>query len=313
MPEAGSLVGPDSLGVSLGSLHLANPVLSASGTFGYGAEMGEFFDLSLPGAVIVKSVTVRPRIGNPPPRLVETAGGILNSIGLPNAGIDHFIEVTLPSLRGRPRCLVVNIAGETSAEFGELADRLDRAAGIDALEVNLSCPNTAGGGLPFAKDACLTHEVIRLVRGRTSLPVIAKLSPNVTDVRPIAQAAAEAGADALSLINTPLGMSVDWRARRPVLGGIYGGLSGPAVKPLALYHVWQVAREARLPVIGVGGIETADDVLEFIVAGATAVQVGTATFRDPLVIARIVAELPLRLREAGAERVTELRGTLATP
>ena len=298
---------PD-LSVTLGRLRLANPVLVASGTFGYAREMAGVVDFAKLGAIIPKTLTRRPRPGNAPPRTVETPSGMLNAIGLDNDGIEHFITHHLPYLRTLPTAIVVNVAGKDRDEFPEMAAMLAKESGIAALELNLSCPNVAGG-LDFATDPAVTGEIVRRVREACPHPIIAKLTPNVTDVVPVAKAAADAGADAVSLFNTYVGMAIDWRRRRAVLGNRTGGLSGPAIKPLALRLVWHVARNVKVPIVGVGGIATIDDVMEFLVAGATAVQVGTANFFDPTVSTRLVEQLPAALAQLGAESVAEIRGT----
>jgi dihydroorotate dehydrogenase (NAD+) catalytic subunit len=297
------------LAVTLGRLTLRNPVLVASGTFGYARELAGCVDFSRLGGIIPKTVTRAPRIGSPPPRTVETPSGLLNAIGLDNDGIDYFIAHHLPYLRTLPTAVIANVAGENENEFLELAERLGRESGLAAVELNLSCPNVAGG-VDFATDPDVTRRVVAGVRGVCPLPVIAKLTPNVTDVVPVARAAAEAGADAVSLVNTFVGMAIDWRRRRPVLGNTTGGLSGPAIKPLALRLVWRVARHVDIPVIGIGGIATVDDALEFLIAGARAVQVGTANFYDPTAAQRIVEQLPAALAELGAASVNEVVGTL---
>ncbi len=303
------------LGVELGRLRLRNPVLVASGTFGYAREMAAFVDFTKLGGIVPKTVTPLPRTGNPPPRTVETSGGMLNSIGLDNDGIDYFLENHVPYLSGLGTAFVANIAARTTEEFATMAGRLgehirkaDRP-GIDAVELNLSCPNVSGG-VDFGTNAERAAEVVRAVRESCDLPVIAKLTPNVTDVRPIAEAAAKAGADAVSLINTLQGMAVDWRARKPILGANLGGLSGPAIKPVALRIVWQVAQAVDVPIIGIGGIATVDDVLQFLVAGASAVQVGTANFYNPSVSSTLVDGLAAALGEEGVSRVTDVIGTL---
>src|ERR1700675_4531991 len=238
------------LSVTLGRLHLRNPILVASGTFGYAREMAGVVDFAKLGGVIPKTVTRQPRIGNPPPRTVETPSGMLNAIGLDNDGIDHFIQHHLPYLRTLPTAIIANIAGKNADEFFSMAAQVGRETGLAALELNLSCPNVAGG-VDFATDAAVTYKVVRGVRDVCPLPLIAKLTPNVTDVVPIAQAAADGGADAVSLVNTFVGMAIDWRRRRPVLGNVPGGLSAPAIKPLALRLVWRTARSVKVPIIGV--------------------------------------------------------------
>lgn len=297
------------LAVRLGRITLRNPIVLASGTCGYVSELAGILDLAKLGGVIPKTVTRQPRAGNPPPRTVETASGLLNSIGLDNDGIDHFIAHHLPYLAGIPTSVIANVAGESLEDFITLARRLDGTPGIAAIELNMSCPNVAGG-VDFAIDAKLTADVVRGVRAVTGLPIIAKLTPNVTNVVPIAQAAADAGADAVSLINTLLGLAIDWRRGRPVLGANTGGLSGPAIKPVALRIVWQVAQAVRIPIMGVGGIATIDDVMDFLVAGATAVQVGTANFFDPTVSVALADRLPLALAELGAQSVSDVIGTV---
>src|SRR5947199_2371529 len=271
--------------------------------------MAGIVDSARLGGIIPKTVTRQPRAGNPPPRTVETPCGMLNAIGLDNDGIDHFIAHHLPYLRTLPTAVIANIAGKNEGEFVEMAERIGREPGLAALELNLSCPNVAGG-VDFATDPEVTRRVVLGVRDVCPLPLIAKLTPNVTDVVRIARAAAEAGADAVSLVNTFVGMAVDWRRRRPVLGNVTGGLSRPAIKPLALRMVWQVARSVPVPVIGIGGIATVDDVMEFLVAGASAVQLGTVNFYDPRASQRIVEQLPAALSQLGAESVREVVGTL---
>jgi dihydroorotate dehydrogenase (NAD+) catalytic subunit len=298
------------LSVTLGRLSLKNPVIVASGTFGYAREMAGVVDFAKLGGIIPKTVTRQPRIGNVPPRTVETASGMLNAIGLDNDGIDHFIHHHLPYLRTLPTAVIGNLAGKTEDEFVEMAEQIGRQTGLAALELNLSCPNVSGG-VDFATNPEVTGRVVRRVREVCPLPIIAKLTPNVTDVAPIAAAAAEAGADAVSLVNTFIGMAIDWRRRKPILGNVTGGLSGPAIKPLALRMVWHVARKVRVPVIGIGGIATLDDVMEFLVAGASSVQLGTVNFYDPTAAQRIVERLPGALAELGAARVRDVVGTLA--
>jgi dihydroorotate dehydrogenase (NAD+) catalytic subunit len=297
------------LTVTLGRLHLSNPILVASGTFGYAREMAGIVDFEWLGGIIPKTVTRHPRAGNKPPRTVETPSGMLNAIGLDNDGIDHFIHHHLPYLRTLPTAVIANIAGENERDFVEMAEQIGREPGLAGLELNLSCPNVAGG-LDFATDPQITGRVVQGVRAVCPLPLIAKLTPNVTNIVPIAQAAADAGADAVSLVNTFVGMAVDWRRRWPILGNVTGGLSGPAIKPLALRLVWQVARHVRVPIIGIGGIATLDDVMEFLVAGASAVQLGTVNFYDPTASMRIVAQLPAALAQLGANSVREVVGTL---
>ncbi len=299
------------LSVELGRLRLANPVMVASGTFGYAREMEHLVDLSRLGAVVPKTITWEPRKGNRPWRTVETAAGLLNSIGLDNDGLDAFIAHHLPYLCGIGSPLVVSIAGRTHDEFVQMAARLGEHEGIAALELNVSCPNVSGG-VDFGTDAGMCGELVQDVRRSCEFPILAKLTPNVTDIVSIARAAADAGADAVCLINTVLGMAVDWRRRRPMLGNVMGGLSGPAIKPVALRCVYQVARAVQVPIVGVGGIANIGDVMEFLVSGASAVQIGTANYYDPTVSMRVLDELPDALSEAGVVRVADVVGTLQT-
>lgn len=299
------------LEVKLNRLSLRNPILVASGTFGYAKEMTAFVDFTKLGGVIPKTVTPQPRPGNPPPRTVETASGMLNSIGLDNDGFDQFMTEKLPYLAGLGTSVIVNIAARTNDEFLRMAERLNDAAGVAAVELNISCPNVSGG-VDFGTDPILAAEVVRTVREACRLPVIAKLTPNVTSVVPIARAVADAGCDAVSLINTFQGMAIDWKRQRPVLGNILGGLSGPAIKPLALRIVWQVAQQVKIPIIGIGGIQSIDDVMEFLIAGATAVQVGTANFYNPGIAEQLVDELRPALQRLRAASVSEIVGTLKT-
>lgn len=300
------------LNVSLNRLTLKNPILVASGTFGYAKEMTAFVDFTQLGGIIPKTVTPQPRPGNPPPRTVETASGMLNSIGLDNDGFDQFVAEKLPYLAELGTSIIVNIAAKANDDFRRMASRLNEVAGVSAIELNISCPNVSGG-VDFGTDPDLAAEVVAAVRSSCSIPVIAKLTPNVTSVVPIARAVADAGADAVSLINTFQGMAIDWKRRRPVLGNVLGGLSGPAIKPLALRIVWQVAQQVKIPIIGIGGIQSIDDVMEFLLAGATAVQVGTANFYNPGLSNQLIRELPIALKVLGASSVAEVVGTLQIP
>ena len=299
------------LSVSLGRLTLRNPILTASGTFGYAKEMAAFVDFSRLGGVIPKTVTAAARAGNAPPRTVETASGMLNAIGLDNDGLEHFLAHHLPYLRTLPTAVIGNIAGKTEDEFVAMAGRVHASGqGLAGLELNLSCPNVSGG-LDFATDPELTRRIVRRCRDACpDMPLIAKLTPNVTDITLIAKAAADGGADAVSAVNTFVGMAVDWRRRKAILGNVFGGLSGPAIKPLALRAVWRIARLKAIPIIGAGGIATLDDAMDFLVAGASAVQIGTANFYDPSASVRIVDGLPEALRTLGASRVKDVVGTL---
>ncbi|HVX59721.1 MAG TPA: dihydroorotate dehydrogenase [Pirellulales bacterium] len=300
------------LSVRLGRLELPNPVMVASGTFGYAREMAGLVDLRRLGAILPKTITKEPRPGNAPWRTVETASGLLNSIGLDNDGIDAFIAHHLPYLGGLGAPIVVSIAGRTQEEFVELAARLNDQPGAAAVELNISCPNVSGG-VDFGADPRLCEQVVAGVRAACRLPVLAKLTPNVTSIAAIAKAAEAGGADAVSMINTCLGMAVDWRKRRPLLGNVMGGLSGPAIKPIALRAVFQVAQAVRIPIVGIGGIASLDDAMEFLVAGASAVQIGTANYYRPSVSMQILDALPAALAELGAASVREIVGTLQLP
>ena len=305
-------VGRPNLAVEIAGIPFKNPVMTASGTFGYGSEFTPFFDLNALGAIIVKTVTMHPRQGNPPPRVVETPAGMLNSIGLQNVGIDNFLRHKLPFLRTLSTPLLPNIAGKSVEEFADLAKRLSDAEGVTAIELNISCPNVAGG-LDFGTDPRLTYEVVRAVRQTTHLPIIPKLSPNVSDITVIARAAADAGAHALSLINTIVGMAIDVRTRAPKLPGATGGLSGPAIRPIAVRMVWEVAQVVKLPLIGIGGITTGEDAVEFLLAGASAVQVGTANFLDPLTPMKVLAGIESYIIRHGFDAVTPLIGAITPP
>jgi dihydroorotate dehydrogenase (NAD+) catalytic subunit len=301
------------LAVRLNRLELANPILVASGTFGYAREMQAFVPFAKLGGVIPKTVTPLPRLGNPPPRTVETAAGLLNSIGLDNDGLDAFVEKHLPYLLELGTAVLVNIAGATIDEFVAMAARLDAFPRIAGLELNISCPNVSGG-VDFGTDAKMAADLVKRVREACRFPIVAKLTPNVTRIVSIAQAVANAGADAVSLVNTFQGLAVDWRRRRPILGAGMGGLSGPAIKPLALRCVWQVAQGVPgLPIIGVGGISSLDDVMEYLVCGASAIQVGTANFYDPGAAPRLVDELSKLVEAEGWPDLGAVIGTLRPP
>ncbi|MCA9133256.1 MAG: dihydroorotate dehydrogenase, partial [Planctomycetales bacterium] len=281
----------------------------ASGTFGYAREMQNLLPLEQLGGILPKTITLQPRIGNAPWRTVETSAGLLNSIGLDNDGIDAFLSGHLAYLRQLDTAIVVSIAGKTVEEFRELARRIEAAGGADALELNVSCPNVSGG-VDFGTDPALCRQVVQGVRDCCQLPLLAKLTPNVTSIRDIAQAAADGGADAICCINTLLGMAIDWRKQKPMLGNTLGGLSGPAIKPVALRCVYQVAQAVQIPVVGIGGIASLDDVMEFLAAGASCVQIGTANYYDPTVSARLVAALPAALQEVGATQLSDVVGTI---
>lgn len=299
------------LSVQLNRLALPNPILVASGTFGYAREMESLVNLDRLGGILPKTITVEPRRGNPAWRTVETSCGLLNSIGLDNDGLEAFIAHHLPYLAALAAPVIVSIAGRSEQEYIMMAGKLASAGGLDAVELNISCPNVSGG-VDFGTSPERCAAVVRGVRQSCDLPILAKLTPNVTDITGIAQAAAEAGADAICLINTLLGMAVDWRGRRPLLGNDMGGLSGPAIKPVALRCVYQVARSVDVPLIGIGGIATLDDVMEFLVAGASAVQIGTANYYDPSISTRLIDELPGALADAGVTSIRDISGTITS-
>lgn len=302
---------PD-LSVQLGPLHLQNPVMGASGTFGYGEEYADFIDLRQLGAVVVKGISLTPRPGNPPPRLVETPAGLINAIGLENIGVESFLETRLPSLKSQQVPVIVNIFGNSLEDYAELASRLDGVDGIVALEINISCPNVKKGGMLFGTHPDTAAGVVRAVRRRTALPLITKLTPNVTSIGEIAKAVADAGCDILSCINTVAAMAVDIFSRRPKLANIIGGLSGPAIKPIALRCTYEVLQAVTCPVIGIGGIMTAADALEFLLLGARAVQVGTANFVNPRATVEILEGLKRFLQVEGLHRLEDFIGTLDT-
>ena len=300
---------PD-LRVKLGPLELKNPVMTASGTFGYGREFDSLVDLNLLGAIIVKGLSLKPKAGNPPPRIVETPCGMLNAIGLANIGLDEFIREKLPWLKALDTEVIVNIYGHSIEEYGELAAALKGVDGICAIEVNISCPNVDCGGMAFGTDPDVSARVTERVLDNTDKPVIVKLSPNVTDIRAVARAVEVAGADALSLINTLTGMAIDIESRTPKLANISGGLSGPAIRPVALHMVYQVVNTVDIPVIGVGGIVDYRDAIEFLIAGAKAIQVGTANFVNPHATLDIVEGIRKFCSERGIGHISELIGSL---
>lgn len=297
------------MAVKIGRLQLNNPVMTASGTFGYGEEYAGYVDLNKLGAIVVKGLSLKPRLGNPPPRIMETTGGMLNAVGLQNIGVDAFIEEKIPFLRQYDTKIIANIYGETYDDYKKVARKLSSAKDVHALEVNISCPNVKNGGLSFGCDPKIAARVTRAVKDETPLPVIVKLTPNVTDIAAIAEAVEKAGADALSLINTLTGMSVDLKTRRPHLKNVTGGLSGPAIKPVALRMVWQVVQRVSIPVIGIGGIMTAEDALEFLIVGAKAVQIGTANFVNPLVTMEVVERIKYYLTANKIKDINEIIGT----
>ncbi len=300
---------PD-LSVDLGFLRLKNPVVAASGTFGYGREYSPIINPNLLGGLVVKGISLHPKPGNPPPRIVETPSGMLNAIGLANVGVEVFLEEKLPWLRGLDTTIIVNIYGHRLKEYGAIASALRGVDGVDALEVNISCPNVEKGGMAFGTDPLSAARVTEEVLANTDKPVIVKLTPNVTDITEIAKAVESAGAHALSLINTLTGMTIDVESRRPRLANKWGGLSGPAIRPVALYMVYRVVRSVTIPVMGIGGILEARDALEFLIAGAKAVQVGTANFVDPRATLKIVEGIREYLSRHGLGSVEELIGTL---
>ena len=300
------------LSLNIGSLRLKNPLIAASGCFGYGVEYADVVDLSALGAVAVKGLFLSEREGHPPPRIVETPSGMLNAIGLQGIGVHRFIREKLPQLRERRAVVIVNICGTTLDEYVEVARILSDAEGVAALELNISCPNIKEGGITFGCSLTGTHAVVSAVRKVTRLPVIPKLTPNVTDVASFARAAEEAGADAVSLVNTFLAMAIDVRTRRPRLSNIVGGLSGPAIRPIAVRMVYECRNTVKLPIIGMGGIATADDVLEFMIAGANAVQVGTANFVDPFIWSKLLDGIQHYMREQRIARLQEIVGTVDT-
>ncbi len=302
----------NALAVTIGDLSLANPVMTASGTFGYGSEFEPYVELDRLGGIVVKGISLEPSPGNLPPRTVETACGLLNAIGLENIGIDVFINEKLPFLETLSPLIFVNIYGQKVDAYAELARRLDGLSGVDGIEVNISCPNVKVGGMAFGVDPTAAAGVVRAVRAKTSKHVMVKLSPNVSDIVTIAKSVEDAGADSVSLINTLAGMAVDIHTRRPKLANITGGLSGPAIKPVALKMVWETARNVSVPVIGMGGIMTAEDALEFLIAGASAVQVGTANLVNPGATIDVLDGLENFLSENNIDAITDMIGTLST-
>ncbi len=301
------------LEVKVGKIKMKNPVMTASGTFGYGEEFSQFIDLNKLGAMVLKGITLKPKMGNPLPRITETPSGILNSIGLQNVGVDMLIKEKLPYLQKFNTPVIINFSGDTIGEYVELGRKLGEVsieAGIAGLEVNISCPNVKKGGMEWGTDPQSTYRLVNEIRKATNLPLIVKLSPNITDIRVIAQAAEEAGADAISLINTLIGMTIDINSCQPKLANVRGGLSGPAVKPVALWLVWQVFNTVDIPIIGMGGIMNAQDAIEFIIAGATSVSVGTANFVNPHVTIDIIEGIEKYLIDNEIKDINELVGSL---
>ncbi|MBU0517687.1 dihydroorotate dehydrogenase [bacterium] len=298
------------LSVTIGSLKFKNPVMVASGTFGYGTEYAELFDVSKLGAVITKTITPKPRAGNPSPRIWEVGGGMLNSIGLANVGVDAFITDKLPALRSIDTKIIVNLAGSSVEEYWEVIEKLEPHAGIDAYEINISCPNVKDEGMAFGSNSDVTERIIKGIRSRTKRIVIPKLTPNVTSIGDIARACEASGADAVSLINTLVGMSIDIHSRRPRLATITGGYSGPTIKPVAVAKVYEVSKAVKLPIIGIGGISSPADALEFLIAGATAIQVGTANFVNPQAAVQIIAGLSDYCQQHKFNEIKALIGSL---
>jgi dihydroorotate dehydrogenase (NAD+) catalytic subunit len=299
---------PD-LSIDIAGIKLKNPVMAASGTCGYGEELSAYIDLNSLGAIVVKGLCLKPKSGNPTPRIVETPCGMLNSIGLENVGVDGFIQDKLPFLKHFDLPVFVNFFGNSVEEYGEVARRLDGIPGIAGLELNISCPNIKSGGIAFGVDPKEASKVVRIVKGATKLPLVTKLSPNVTDIKVMAKAVEEAGTDSISLINTLTAMVIDVEKRRPKLANITGGLSGPAIKPIAVRMVWEVCQVVSVPVIGIGGIMSAEDAIEFFIVGASAVQVGTANFLNPKVTTHITRGISDYLKR---QKISTLRGLIGT-
>ena len=300
--------------VSLAGLELANPVIAASGTFGYGIEFEEIISLERIGGFVTNGISLEPMAGHPAPRIVQTAAGMLNAIGLQNVGVEEYISRKLPPLARYPRCnVIVNVFGYTVGEYIAVIERLNQASGIAAYELNVSCPNVHAGGMAFGSDAGSLEYLVRRAKAASKRPLFVKLSPNVTSIGHMAKIAAEAGADAVSLTNTFLAMSIDPETRRPRLSNITGGLSGPAIKPIALRMVYETAKSVNIPILGMGGIVTAEDAVEFLLAGATAIQVGTASYADPRATERLAHSLESWCRSHGVEKVSSLTGAIEIP
>lgn len=295
------------LSVKMNGLELANPVIAASGTFGYGLEFAPFVDLNQLGGFATKGLSIKPRVGNPVPRMVETSSGMLNAIGLENIGLERFVREKIPQLRDYRTRVLVNFFGDTVEEYGEMAAALSDVERVDALEMNISCPNVEEGGVQFSSDAKTIHKVVDRVRRDTKKFLIVKLSPNVTDIAEMAKAAEGAGADALSISNTHIGMSIDLNTRKPFLANGTGGLSGPAIKPISLFLVYKTVRAVEIPVLGIGGIASAEDALEFLVAGASAIQIGTANFIEPDVTMKVLKGIREYCEQNGIAHIADLK------
>lgn len=298
----------DALKIELFGLEMKNPVMSASGTFGFADCYRDFFDPAMMGAIVVKALTPLPRAGNPPPRTCETPSGMLNAIGLENPGLREYMARIAPALKGIGTKLIINVAGSTIEDYVEVAEAVEQDGGADALEINISCPNVKEGGLAFGSSAKGAAKVTEAVRRAVGMPIIMKLTPNVTDIAEVAKACEDEGADAISMINTLLGMSIDIKARKPYLANETGGLSGPAVRPVAVRMVWQTAQKVSIPIIGMGGISSAEDALEFMMAGASAVAVGTAQLADAMAIPRIIEGLSRYVKDEGLASIREIVG-----
>ena len=298
------------LSTDLGELYLKNPVMTASGTFGYGEEYSDFIDISSLGGIIVKGTTLHSREGNPYPRMAETSAGMLNAVGLQNKGVDTFIKDIYPRIKHYETAIFVNVAGSTIEDYISTAEKVNDLKAIPGIELNISCPNVKAGGMSFGTDCVSAYSVVNAVRKVYKKHLMVKLSPNVTDITEIAKSVESAGADSVSLINTLLGMAIDVKTRRPLLSTITGGLSGPCIKPVALRMVWQVAKAVKIPIVGVGGISNTDDAIEFLLAGASAIQIGTANFADPTISIKIVTGLLKYMENNGFETVNELRSAL---
>ncbi|HHW35765.1 MAG TPA: dihydroorotate dehydrogenase [Bacillales bacterium] len=296
------------LNIRLPGLNLKNPIMPASGCFGFGREYSQFYDLSKLGAIMIKATTVEPRYGNPTPRVAETSAGMLNAIGLQNPGLDAVLERELPWLEQFDVPIIANVAGSQVEDYLQVAEKISKAANVHALELNISCPNVKSGGIQFGTVPEVAFELTKKVKEVSSVPVYVKLSPNVSDIVEMAIAVEEAGADGITMINTLLGMRIDVKTGKPILANKTGGLSGPAIKPVAIRMIYQVSQKVNIPIIGMGGISTAEDVVEFFMAGASAVAVGTANFVDPFVCPTIIEELPALLDKLGVEHITELTG-----